>query len=155
MHKRKCPLIRVSHGDIEWDSLIDTGSEISAISEDLYKRLLDMSPNMATLPVTQGRVVGANGVRLKSLMKQILIEISLGRERYKVILIVIRDLIYPMVLGVNFLRNNAMAIDLRHNTLESVSENYELSEERGEITGGRKSNGGKEDHRFRVLWRRM
>ena len=58
----KCPNIFVKIQGIKTDALIDTGSEITCISENFFKNNKNKLKNCKILPIVGTSVVGATGV---------------------------------------------------------------------------------------------
>ena len=65
--------------------------------------------------------IGANGLPLK-VMGQVNIDVSLGRFRAAHTFIVVKDLTFECILGVDFLRSNKAVMDFRTNTLHLGNE---------------------------------
>ena len=58
-----------------YKTLIDTGSEISVISENVMGELKELNKNIPSLPVAGVTVVGVTGVRSKIITKQVQLNI--------------------------------------------------------------------------------
>ena len=59
-------------------TLIDTGSEISVVSENVVGELKEINKNIPSLPVADVTVVGVVGVRSKRVTKQVQLNIFLS-----------------------------------------------------------------------------
>ena len=80
--------------------LLDSGAALSVIRNDA---LDDRSRK--SLTATSKTAIGANGLPLK-VMGQVNIDVSLGRFRAAHTFIVVKDLTFECILGVDFLRSN-------------------------------------------------
>ena len=93
--------------------LLDSGATLSVIRNDDRSR--------KSLTATSKTAIGANGPPLK-VMGQVNIDVSLGRFRAAHTFIVVKDLTFECILGVDLLRSNKAVMDFRTNTLHLGSE---------------------------------
>ena len=64
-------------------TLIDTGSEISVVSENVIGELKEINKNIPSLPVAGVTVVGVTGVRSKRVTKQVQLNIFLNEAEFE------------------------------------------------------------------------
>ena len=61
--------------------MIDTGSEISVISENVMGELREVNKNIPSLPVAGVTVVGVTGVRSKRITRQVQLNILINEVK--------------------------------------------------------------------------
>lgn len=99
------------------ECLIDTGAQTSFISEDYFlkrgfkKDKITKRKNWLTANGTPLRVTG-----------QTTVDIKIGKESLKVILIIAKSLAQNIIIGVDILKNNGFIVDYRENTLKLKEE---------------------------------
>lgn len=114
---RKCPVIEFLIGNVNAQALIDTGSEISAISKKFYSQLLSERIPIPTLPTIKCFVIGVGNKKSKPISMQALISFEIGEILFDVPCLIIEDLNYDVILGVDFLRENNGIVDFSKNTV--------------------------------------
>ena len=78
-----CPTINVLMGNLMTWALVDSGSQLSCISENFYESSYDQFTNCPFWPVVGTSIVGATRGRPVKLKKQIYVEITLGKLKTK------------------------------------------------------------------------
>ncbi len=101
---RKCPVIEFLTGNFNVRALVDTGSEVSAISKKFYSQLISERIPVPTLPTGKCFVVGIGKKKSKPIFMQALISLNFREVSFDVPCLVIEDLNYDVILGVDFLR---------------------------------------------------
>lgn len=107
----KCPEINMSIEGVKVNALIDTGSEITCISEDFYNMNIKHFENKPTLPISGKVIKGATGLKSARIKKQTLLKTSIGQADVKLIFIIVPKLIRDCILGYDTLKNLKMLID--------------------------------------------
>ena len=110
--KRMCPVLDVVINDKSYRALVDTGCSVTAINEDVYRKIVQSGMQIPALPVNRTVVIGANRLRSEPVRKQVFIPFRICSGDYEVVMIVIRNLLYPIILGMNFLNKYKAVIDL-------------------------------------------
>ena len=113
--------------------LLDSGAALSVIRNDA---LDDRSRK--SLTATSKTAIGANGLPLK-VMGQVNIDVSLGRFRAAHTFIVVKDLTFECILGVDFLRSNKAVMDFRTNTLHLGNESVMVPTQEETSSNGKSS----------------
>lgn len=108
---RKCPVLEFELNNIPVRALVDTGSEISAISLKLLSRLVSEHVPVPTLPTAKCYVIGVGNKRSKPITKQALISFQVQEHLFDVPCLVVEDLKHDLILGVDFLKENDGVID--------------------------------------------
>ena len=114
------PYINVKVSKISVTALIDSGSEISAISKSALKELSNQTGNQYKLLPLNCKLVAANGEPLSATGKvNLSLEIPLVKNcRYATFpFIVCQSLSTPMLIGANLLTHQRLVIDCKTNAL--------------------------------------
>ena len=86
----------------EFKTLIDTGSEISVISESGLEELKELNKNIPSLPVAGVTIVGVTGVRSKRVTKQVQLNMLINGVEFENTFLVVRGLNLEVILGNDF-----------------------------------------------------
>ena len=89
--------------------LIDTGSAVTLVREDVWKRV-QQSPTTIKAPV-----VAANGEKLE-LVVQVEVSITIGGVTRRHMVLVMKHLTQECILGVDFLTKHACVVDLQQHS---------------------------------------
>ena len=84
-------------------TLLDTGSEVSVISEHILDELKEVNKNIPSLPVAGVTIVGITGVRSKQVTKQVQLNMVINGGEYENTFLVVRGLNLEVILGNDFL----------------------------------------------------
>jgi hypothetical protein len=95
-------------GQREVIALLDTGSECSIMSEELFNSLTNSGMSVLHIPVVNSTAFGKKSSRIK---KQALIDFKLGEELYEMSVIVAPDVATDFLLGVDFM--NKYGVNLK------------------------------------------
>ena len=111
----KCPNIFVKIQGIKTDALIDTGSEVTCISETLFENNNNKFKNCKILPIVGTSVVGATGVKPIKLKHQIYADLNVNDETYSCVFIIISKLNKNCILGIDVLKKFKGRINIEEN----------------------------------------
>ena len=75
--------VRINIKGKEIQTLIDTGSEVSVISEHILNELKETNKNIPSLPVSGVTIVGITGVRSKRVTKQVQLNMIINGGEYE------------------------------------------------------------------------
>ncbi|XP_064215678.1 retrovirus-related Pol polyprotein from transposon 297 [Tribolium castaneum] len=98
-------------------ALLDTGSEVSCISEEVWSKLIETGNKPPTLPVTSIHLRGAIGQRSCQVVIQCYLEIKIDEHLYPVVTLVVKNLIKPTILGADWLNEQRAVIDFDNNEI--------------------------------------
>ena len=101
----RAPMILVSVGHASFLSLVDTGSEVSCVSFEVYQQILVLLPDLVSFPVQSVKVTGAFQSRSQKVTHQIELPIILEGDSFIFEFLVIPNLQFSIILGADFLRN--------------------------------------------------
>lgn len=99
----RLPEVTIKINNQEIRSLLDTGSQITAISNELYELIKSKSGNLPEVPTPAMQIQGAFGSKSEKVNKLSLVTIELGSVQIDTPVIVLRKLPYPMILGHDWL----------------------------------------------------
>lgn len=109
--------VNVQLGNSDYEALVDTGSVVSLISEQVFQHLGKESEQVPMLPVVNVTVQGFTG-KITKVRKQILMNVKIGAVQDDIILLVVKGLVTPVILGTDWLRKRQAVIDLSRSILE-------------------------------------
>ena len=95
--------VRINIECKEITTLVDTGSEVSVISEHMLDELKETNKNIPSLPVAGVTIVGITGVRSKRVTKQVQLNMIINGGEYENTFLVVRWLNLEVILGNDFL----------------------------------------------------
>lgn len=88
-------------------TLVDTGSEISVISDLVLNRVQENTGLIfLTLPVVGVTIVSVTGVRSERIITQVVLQFELGKQIFEHIFLVIKGLNLEAIFGNNLLINH-------------------------------------------------
>ena len=102
----------------DYKTLIDTGSEISVVSENVLGELQRVNKNIPSLPVAGVTVVGVTGVRSKWVTKQVQLNVYINGIEFENTFLVVKGLNLDIILGNDFLERNKAVIDFNQRIVE-------------------------------------
>lgn len=119
-----------------WDkdvlAILDTGASVSCISEQLFLELQQEFKHLPVLPVPQTCIVGAAGKKSLMINKQVMLNLRRGAFRTDWGFLVVKSLLKPIILGMDFITRHVTSVDFEENTIVLKGErgepvNLELS----------------------------
>lgn len=113
-----CPTIKLKLEKTDVLALIDSGSELSCISEEFYDKLVGMGVPIVSLPVVGITVLGATSKRSKKVHQQVFVDVTIGRIRTKAICLVVVNLVRELILGIDWLVENCVNINFKNKEIK-------------------------------------
>jgi hypothetical protein len=92
--------------------LIDTGAEISVISQELFEKLMEDGIEIPTLPISNCLLEAAFGIKSQRIKRQALLNFTMDGSPYEATALIAPRLTMYMILGVDFLREYRVTICL-------------------------------------------
>jgi hypothetical protein len=114
---KNCPHIDVKIGNENVKGVIDTGSEISLITEDLYAHLRSQGVEMMELTLQSTVLVTAFGSRSRRIKKQVFVPFFIGDDCFEHVFLVSGQLIETVLIGADFLQEYGLVINFKTNCL--------------------------------------
>ena len=107
----RCPEINIKIENIEVKALIDTGSEITCISEEFYYANAQAFKTRPMLPISGKFIKGATGAKSSRLKLQVLLTVEISNLKLDIIFIVVPKLVKPCIIGYDTQKALSMLID--------------------------------------------
>lgn len=105
-----CPHLKVLVGERQMSVLLDSGSQVSAVSESFYKELL-LKGEIRELPVTNLVISTAIGKKSTTIKRQIFIRIQIENMTTESSFFVVPYLTSEIILGHDWLSRNKVIMD--------------------------------------------
>ena len=124
----KCPEINIKLENINVRALLDSGSEITCISQEFYEKFKGVFEKKPTLPIVGKVIKNATGERSVKLKIQVLLTVQLGESEIQLIFIVVPKLIKDCIFGYDAQKAINMVLDTVSEQIHFTIENkkYEL-----------------------------
>ena len=113
----KCPEVRITLNGVPTYALVDTGSQVNAISEQWFKNNKRELGNLEMLKLSNTVIKGATGNKSKRVTQQILLTVQIESLKVDSVFVVVPELIKDCILGVGLLEENGCVIDLNNKRL--------------------------------------
>ncbi|XP_074038933.1 uncharacterized protein [Leptinotarsa decemlineata] len=113
----KSPVIEITIDNYKCEALLDSGSEISAISEECFNRILKHVENIPILPVVNTSIIVAVGAKSQRIQQQVLLTISLGEVICEISCLIVPGLNNSIILGVDWMKKVKAKLDFDKSVL--------------------------------------
>jgi predicted aspartyl protease len=114
-----CPHVQLDIGKEKLIAVLDTRAEISLMPEKIFESLLAKCLKVPQLPVVNGALITAFGNRTKRIKRQALVEFKINGFSYEQVFMIAPNLVPDAILGVNFLKENNVVIDLTEGRIKA------------------------------------
>jgi hypothetical protein len=98
-----CPKLQIKIAGEEILALLDTGSEMSLLNENLYNKLWRNGLGCLELPTQHINLISAFNERSKRVKKQAMLEVNISDKRADQIVLLSNQLLTDAILGLDFL----------------------------------------------------
>lgn len=116
--RTKCPYVVCSISGHQSSVLLDTGSEVTLISEEFFHELQQsLNVKLPTLPVTNLCLKGATGIRSKKVTLQTFLDLTFNNQIFPFPVLIVPSVNLPFILGIDFLKKYQCTIDCMSETL--------------------------------------
>lgn len=123
-----CPHVDVFFGNEMVNVILDSGAQVSVISERVYNKLLRTGMDVMNLPINNVVLLNAFGGKTSRIKKQVYLEFTMGSGVFEHIFLVSPQLVSDGILGSDFAIENKIIMDfdnkciryLRGNEIKSV-----------------------------------
>lgn len=116
-HYLKTPELKIKLNDIEVIALLDTGSQLEAVSQQWYQDNKEQLGQVESLPVSNTVIKTAIGTKSKLIRKQLLLRVDIDGFVDDIVFMVIPGLSKPCILGINALRAYRSIMDFAKNQI--------------------------------------
>jgi hypothetical protein len=106
-----CPRVAVRFGDKLVDCYIDSGSEVSVISERPYNQSVLAGLPRYEIGIKSAVLITAFGKRTKRLKKQVYLEFAIGQGMFENMFLVSPQLSGPVIIGCDSAKDCRLIID--------------------------------------------
>ena len=113
----KCPLIKAKIQGIETFALVDSGSEITCISQEFFESNKKAFENCAILPITGKNIRVAIGDKSIHIKKQILCKFELAQQKEDLIFIIIPALNRDCIIGYDTQKDLKISVFAENDTM--------------------------------------
>ena len=103
---KKCPEVRVTLNGVPTCALLDSGSQVNAVSEQWFKDNKKELGDLAMLRMSNTVIKGATGSKSKRVTQQILLTVQIEGLRVDSVFVVVPELIKDCILGIGLLEEN-------------------------------------------------
>ena len=124
----KCPELKIQLNGIPIIALLDTGSQINALSTEWYQQNKKRMGNIPILKITNVVIKGAVGKKSNKITQQIMLEVRIGEYVTDAVFIIVPNLIRECIIGINLLQEGRCVINLPDNKI-TFKNNHNSSEE--------------------------
>ena len=108
----KCYVANILIGGILTSALIDTGAEVTCISEEFVNKNKERLQKCPILPINGVTLVGPMGGKAIRLSKQIYVDLQLPNHIIQVVFLIVPKLSRPCIIGIDLLDEFRSHIDL-------------------------------------------
>jgi hypothetical protein len=107
----KSPQIEITFNDkCKSIAILDTGIEVSMLSERVYMKMIKSVIDVCTLPLEVVVLITAFGKRSNKDRKQAMVEFTISEGKFEGVFIVSSRLTYDVILGCQFVEEYAVSI---------------------------------------------
>ena len=100
----KSPFVKCIIAGHTFEAMIDTGSEVTLISQEFFNHLKDVTQyDFPIFPATGLYLRGVTGVKSKNVQSQILIDFNFGGQIFQKSVLVVPSINVSFILGIDFL----------------------------------------------------
>ncbi|CAH1723231.1 unnamed protein product [Aphis gossypii] len=124
--KNGCPYISIRIHDTQYEMLVDSGAEISAISTEYENTILESDKSIPTLPLTGMVIHSATGDKSTRVNRQLLIPLSINNKIIRTPFITVPALNEGGIIGNDFLETHNARIDFGKRTMSITVEQEEI-----------------------------
>ena len=132
-----CPTVTLIIEGIEIDALVDTGSQVTVISEKFYKNNIEIFKKCPQLPLCGQVIKSAINEKSTILKIQTLCNIKINDFIDDVVFIVVPRLCRDTILGYDFIKNYSIIIDSGENKMYNekynLNVNFNISSNQNEV----------------------
>jgi hypothetical protein len=115
------PLLEIKlRNEVVITAILDSGSEVNLISQEIYEQLTKAGTNIPVLPVENIVLVTAFGRRSNRIRIQAYVEFTIGADRFEQVFMVSSQLKNDMIIGCQFLKEFGVCIDFYKGAISYV-----------------------------------
>lgn len=131
----KSPEIQITINNLKINAFIDTGSNISCVSEEWFLTNKTLLGKFEELPVTNLFIKTAVNSKSRRITRVILLEASLKGHSFNIQCLIIPHLVRPLILGTDILQNLKANINYENQTIGFTIDGNKISTTFNEVNG--------------------
>nr|CAI5861741.1 unnamed protein product [Callosobruchus analis] len=112
------PTVEATFGGVRVCCLVDSGSQVTGVSENFLKQLVRMDESIPRMPCKCVVLSGAIGNKSTVGREQVYLTFELGGREFEYCFLVIPGLVRNIILGCDWLRDNSLIINFSENALQ-------------------------------------
>lgn len=132
-HSINCPEINVKIGQIEINALLDTGSNVTCMSEQWYSDNFKQIGTHEKLPVTNTYVRTATNGKSKRIPFIIMVPLTVQEQVTQIQIILVPYLIRPLIIGMDTISTWKMAMNFDDNIIKMNINNKNIELKFGDV----------------------
>lgn len=113
-----CPVLTIEIEEIPVVALVDSGSQITVISEKLFEKVSRGKKNIAILPVTGITIKGAVGTKEQRVKQQVFMKLIIGKEEMESVFLIVSNLSKSVIIGSDWLKKHDATIVFQNKLLK-------------------------------------
>lgn len=125
----KCPELRVKINGIPVTALVDSGSQLCAVSEEWFNQNREGLGTFEMLRMHNTTIKTAVGKKTRAITHQILVEVNINGRREDGVFVVVPELIRDCIIGVDFLYNGGCIMNFQKKQIQFTSTDEHQSTE--------------------------
>ena len=133
LRNNKCPEIKIMLNGVPTNALVDTGSQVNAISERWFSNNKKDLGRIEILKLSNTVIKGATGNKSKRITQQVLLTFQIGELKFDSVFVVVPELIRECILGFELLAKNGCVIDLSNKQIRIQGDHTHEEETTAEI----------------------
>jgi hypothetical protein len=111
--------VEIGLGNYKINVSLDSGSQISLITEEINEKLKPKGYPMLTLPTKAAILVTAIGKKSAKLYNQEMVEFEIGGDKFNHVFLVSPHLMVPKIIGADFLHDNKVNLRFKERSLQA------------------------------------
>nr|CAI5856502.1 unnamed protein product [Callosobruchus analis] len=112
------PTVEATFGGVRVCCLVDSGSQVTGVSENFLKQLVRVDESIPRMPCKCVVLSGAIGNKSTVGREQVYLTFELGGREFEYCFLVIPGLVRNIILGCDWLRDNSLIINFSENALQ-------------------------------------
>lgn len=114
------PIMKILCEGLDIQVLVDSGSQITCVSQELLNKLLSQNPNILTLSFNGVTIHGALHHKSQNVNRQVYLACKVGQVEFDCVCIVVPGLTREMIVGCDWLLDHQVIINVKQSNLEGT-----------------------------------
>lgn len=109
--------VDITISNLTTKALLDTGAQVSAITKELFDKMIDARVEMRVIPIRKFSLIGALSEKRQTASNRVQFKFNIDDHEFIAEFIVIKSLAYNVILRLDFMKNNNISIDCEPNNV--------------------------------------